>query len=197
VREAIGHSSFDSLMLATHRKTPLYADDLGLRRFALHGGATSFSTASLLVGLAEAGAIDVNKAGESLLRLVQMHYARIPMSLDLVKRVITSIEGNELLDALSANIAPPAFTPQSAGRLGAQALKWVATEALLSRSLGVVTKAVLTAMARHWTKPLCAYALFRGAVEEMSLLPRAIGTVGGACREFAKLDHDLKIGGVN
>ena len=191
MREALGHSSFDSLALALHRKAALYADDLGLRRFALSSGVASFSTASLLIGLAEGSAITSADAGQHLLSLVQMRYARVPMSQDLIRRMIQSMDSNRLAGALGANLGPPAFSPQAAGRLCAKALKWAATEAILMQSLAILTTAILNGMASHWPKPLCGYALLRGAIEEMSLLPRQLDIVKTTCRDFSKSDSNL------
>lgn len=81
IRNHLGRSSFYAAILAEKLGAALYADDLGLRRLALGGAvATSFSTLSLLVGLAERGTITAEQRDENLLRLV---LARFPETVAL------------------------------------------------------------------------------------------------------------------
>jgi len=42
---------------------------------------------------------------------------QIPLSLELMKRIIRSTHGTARAEAIGANLALPAFTPQAAGRL--------------------------------------------------------------------------------
>ena len=71
-------------------------------------------------------------------------------------------------------------------RLGAQLLKWAATEAIVSDSVGDLSGMLLASMARYWPKPACANALLRAAVDEVLLLPGAYDDVKRACLSFVK-----------
>ena len=84
------------------------------------------------------------------------------------------MNGTARLDAIATTLVPGSFTPQTAGRLAAQPLKWVATETIIGDSLPDLTGLFLNAMARHWSKPMCSAALIRGAMEEVPLLPMAV-----------------------
>ncbi len=185
-RELIGQSSFDSLALARYRRATLYADDLGLRGFGLHMNVPSFATPSLVVGLGEAGVLSPDSVAHRLLQLVLMRFVHVPLTLDLSKRIVGTLKGEALVQALSANLLPPVFTPQDGGRLGAQTLRWVSTEAILSNTVATITRQWLEAMAVHWPKRLCSYVLLRAAIDELSLLPQALDVVKGVCTEFAK-----------
>lgn len=194
-RDVVGHSSFDSVALASSRGAAMYADDLGLRRIGQVESVPSFSTPSLLIALAQTGTMSADDTNERLGRLSVMRYTRIPLSLELLKQLVRSMGGSERIEAISANLAPPAFTPLAAGRLGAQLLKWATTDAILPDSLYDLAAVVLTSMASHWPRPVCAHALLRAAVDEMSLLPVPYDVVKKACVEFSKVDHKLRIRG--
>jgi hypothetical protein len=122
-----------------------------------------------------------------------MRYTRIPLSLELLKRLVRSMAGSERIEAISGNLAPPSFTAHAAGRLGAQLLRWAATDAILPDLLSDLAGVVLASMACHWPKPVCAHALLRATLDEMSLLPGPYETVKKACIAFAKPNHKLPI----
>jgi tetratricopeptide (TPR) repeat protein len=183
-RDLFGHSSFDSVALALARGAALYADDLGLRRVAQADGVRSFSTPSLIAAWKQSGELAHDEANELTHRLIGMRYSRIPLTLELLKRLVRSTNGRERVEAIKNGISPPAVTLQAAGRVGVQLLKWAATEAILPDPLGDLTEVLLTAMAVHWPAPACAHAVLRAAVDEMSLLPAAHDAVRSACISF-------------
>jgi hypothetical protein len=153
----------------------------------------SFSTPSLLVAWAQSGEMSADDANEHLCRLIEMRYTRIPLTLELLKRLVRSMTGRERLEAIGRNLAPPAFTPQSAGRLVARLLKWASTDAILPDSLRDLADVFLASLAFHWPRPACAHALLRAAVDEISLLPGPFDTVKKACIAFAKPDPKVHL----
>jgi hypothetical protein len=192
-RDLLGHSSYDSVALAIEHGAALYADDLGLRRIGHADGVPSFATPSLLIAWARSGEMSAGDQSEHLHRLISMRYTRIPLSLELLKQLVRSMSGRERIAAISSNLAPPAFTAEAAGRLGAQLLKWAATEGILPDSLSYLAEVILASMASYWPRPVCAHALLRSAVDLMSLLPGPYDTVKKTCIAFAKPDHKLQI----
>lgn len=190
-RNVMGASSFDSLALAIDRCVPVYADDLGLRRVGIADNVASFSTATLVIGLRQSGEMTPEAANAALMRLIELKYWVVPLSLDLLKEIVRSMEGTARLEAIATTLVPGSFTPQTAGRLAAQLLKWVATETVIGDSLADLTGVFLNAMARHWSKPICSAALIRGAMEEMSLLPMAYDMVKRVCVQFSKQEPTL------
>jgi hypothetical protein len=191
-RDFIGHSSYGALALAVEYGAALYADDLGLRRMGNADAVPSFASPSLLIAWMQVGRIESDDANGRLRRLIAMRHTRIPLSFELLKGLASSMTGSERHEAIGVNLAPPFFSPQSSARLGARLLKWAATDAIVPQSLRDLTETLLVAMACHWPKPVCAHALLRAVLDEMSLLPAQYSTVKTVCIAFAKTDPSFR-----
>ena len=176
---AVGRSSYCSAELGIHGET-LYADDVGLRRIVLASGGRSFSTVTLVRGLAEEDRMSRDEYSRHALWLAQHRYFAVPMSEELICRAFRESGPGEVVEA--PTVASSATTGiDSAAKIGASALKWMATNPV-GISLGVATGAIVAAMSRRWGRRGAGVALARAVTEEFVLLPRQLATILKECR---------------
>ena len=179
---AIGRSAVGCVELAVHEGATMYCDDLGLRRVAAPAGGTSFSTIALVTGLKEAGRIGEEDAAKRALWLAEHRYRAIPVNTGLMCRAFRSLQGDPLVSIL-ALAGPPSMKLDDVARMGAQVLRWLATD-VAGLSLGFGTQTLLAAMSQHWRSDLAARALRRAAEGEFSLLPVQLRTVFEQCKRW-------------
>ena len=179
VEDAVGRSAYYCVELAVHGDT-MYCDDLGLRRMALERGGRSFSTISLIAGLAKAGTLAREDADAHMLWLAEWRYCTVPMSVTLMCRGVQKLSPAKLVDVL-AIAGPPRWALKDVARMAAGTLKWVATH-LVGTSLASVTRAFLDGMSRHWGRHSAADALMDAVREELRLLPMQLPEIVRECR---------------
>ena len=175
----VGRSSYCAAELGIHGET-VYADDLGLRRIVLASGGRSFSTITLVRGLAEEGRMSPEEYSRHALWLAQHRYFGVPMSTELVCRAFREWSPGKVREALMVASSATAGL-DAAAKAGASALKWMATNPV-GVSLGVATRVIVEAMAHRWGRDGAGWALARSTTEEFVVLPRQLATILKECR---------------
>jgi tetratricopeptide (TPR) repeat protein len=185
-RDSVGHDSYDAVHLAADLGAALYADDLGLRRFAGPMSVKSFSTVSLLAALVDRGALSAEMRDRKLVALVGSHYAQIAPTPELLRHALTAGTDDEtrqlLFGLLGANNL---LSPVDAARIAVTHARENALAPVRTRSTLEVTQYSLTGMAKGWPRRLCADALARAAQERLRFLPNELDAVMRVCRAFA------------
>ena len=179
----VGRSSYCAAELGIHGET-VYADDLGLRRIVLASGGRSFSTITLVRGLAEEGEMSRDEYSRHALWLAQHRYFAVSMSRELICRAFRECGSVAAAEALTVASSATADL-DGAAKAGASALKWMATNPV-GVSLGVATGAIVAAMSQRWGRRAAGWALARAVTEEFVLLPRQLATVLRQCRREEK-----------
>jgi tetratricopeptide (TPR) repeat protein len=189
IRDRLGRSSFDAAILAEKLGMALYADDLGLRR--LGSGkpvAASFSTVSLLLGLAERGAITGEQRDENLLRLVLAHYVFVSPTAELLDLAVRRepVNGRATLAQALALLAAPTISATEAARMAVAVIKAAAVRSIQTISIEALTGLALNAMATRWRMPLCASLISNEAGEQLRLLPQHQESVRRTCAGLSR-----------
>ena len=184
-RESLGHDSYDAIQLAAALGSALYADDLGLRRFATPLGVASFSTLSLLTALVDRGLLSPDQRDRHVTTLVGMHYAQAaptPALLRLALRTDTDEQTRQLVFGLLG--ASTLIAPVDSARMAMTAIRETALVNVRTWSAAQVTHYALNGMARGWQPRLCADAMVRAAREQLRFLHDDLTMVLRSCREF-------------
>lgn len=187
-RHLIGKSSYDALVLATHRGTTLFADDLGLRRFALiDERPRSFSSITLMRILAERGLIPAATRDHLLLTLAIRNYLAVPTSPGLLLAALHSDPALAQVDLVRVFTAlgRPGVNPAASAAVIGLVCRAIALEPVQIVSTERVAQLSLEALAARVPRPLAATLVDRAASETLKLLPRDLEAVRIACSRFA------------
>ena len=187
VRGHLGRSSYDALILADRLGGALYADDLGLRKVSLAGATrASFSSVSLLLGMAERGLISGAERDDKMLGLVMGHYSFVtpyPELLDLAVRR-EPVSGRPALATTFALLGGPSITANEAARVAVSVIRLAALRPVKTVSLETLTEMALRAMAVKWQMPLCLRLLSEEAGQQLRLMPQYEQVVRQTCAKF-------------
>jgi tetratricopeptide (TPR) repeat protein len=187
LRQMVGKSSYDALVLATHLDATLYADDLGLRRLALTDRRPrSFATISLVPVLAERGLVDGATRDRLVIALAIRSYVAVPPSSGLL---IGALHATPALSAsdlarVFASLGRPGANPAESARIVGLVCRAAATESVRIVSAERVAELSLEALASRIPKPLAATLVEHAAAETLALLPRDLDAVRRACARF-------------
>jgi tetratricopeptide (TPR) repeat protein len=173
-REAIGASSFDALDAAATRNAVLYADDLGLLRFARSlknvGACSTWATLHVLV---KRGFITEREHRQAILCLAQANHYFVPLNAPLLSGLLADehYQFTPRLRPVFDRLGDPAIESSSAITAVAATLKTVALEGLGLGALGAVIAECLPLLTAHRpTFPVLA-ELERAVADDFVLLP--------------------------
>lgn len=183
LREMVGLGSFDAIALARSLNVPVYADDLGLRGLLTTTIARSFSTITMLVGLAEEATITAAERDTNLLKLAQRRYHRIPLTVSLVL-LAASEHSRSNSSRLLEHLAPPTHDINSAAKLCAAVTRELAVASIQTTSISSIVEMFLVSMGTHWGRSASAYRVLRACSSELQLLPTALRHVANVCAAF-------------
>ena len=187
LRDMVGRSSYDALVLALHHGVPLLADDLGLRRLDLGGvKPDTCSTVTLLEALAEEGVIASVERDRHLTTLAHRGYVFIKptrgLLISAVQRVREIEEKN--VQAVLGTLGFPGIEPGEAARLTVQVARSQLVATVQVMNPGRIVGMALGAMAATWPPRLCAQSVARAALVEFALYPQASRDIMQVCRAF-------------
>ncbi|HEY9225358.1 MAG TPA: hypothetical protein VIP11_01845 [Gemmatimonadaceae bacterium] len=185
-RELIGPSSYDAVILASFRNTPLYADDLGLRKLTLAGiqRPSSFSTLTLLPALADARSISEERRDSALVSLAVRRYGVLVPTVAMLAASFRQNLSQVELDRVFASLVAPQVAPIDAARIVARLIRREVTATLQVASVQVIVAQSLRAMTVRWPVNLATQLLVRAAMDELALLPTVVREVDAACAAF-------------
>ena len=176
---AVGRSTYCAAELGIRGET-VYADDLGLRRIVLASGGRSFSTITLVRGMAEEGGMSAEEYSGHAFWLAQRRYFAVPMTSGVICKAFRECGAGGVVETLTVTSSATGELDDAA-KAGAGALKWMATNPV-GVSLGVATGAIVAGMSQKWGREGAGWALARAAIEEFVLLPRQLATILKVCR---------------
>jgi tetratricopeptide (TPR) repeat protein len=192
VRDLIGHGSLDALALAKQLKASLYADDLGLRKLlTIEDRQRSFSSVSLLQGLAQRGLVSAEDRDTHLVHLAQRHFAVIPPSISLLQRGLALTAGAPDSEVVKVLGLLTTLGPQDAARLAAQLLRAHAISSLQVMPLERLATLLIEVLALIMPPSVAATMLARSARAELKLLPPQLNEVLEVCARVARNVPDL------
>jgi tetratricopeptide (TPR) repeat protein len=187
MREVIGKPSVDAIALTLHKSRVLYADDLGLRRLIpFASGGRSFSSVSLIGGLADQGVFTVQQRDAHLLSLVKRRYAVIIPSDELLITAIADNPPRSDLEAAFSLLAPPSISATEAGWIAARVIRSMAVSPVQLVSIEYVCHIVLNAMSLSWPRRLCVQSFLRASMDLLAFLPNQLRIVRRVCDQFLR-----------
>jgi len=189
LRQIIGKSSYDSLVLARYLNAPLYADDLGLRRLALADDRPdSFSTITLLPALAERGLILGHHRDDVLVALAVRRYLAVPPSPGILIAALSSHPALEPTQQarVFATLWRPGVRPDVSAVTIAQVCRTMAMEPVQVITAARVTELGLEAVGGRVPDVLAARLVEQAASETLRLLPRDLDAVRRVCARFGE-----------
>ncbi|HYW32941.1 MAG TPA: hypothetical protein VE869_15680 [Gemmatimonas sp.] len=188
-RTLIGSDSLDAVHLAQHRRSTMYADDLGLRRFIRPGEpGRSSSTVGILRALVDREVLSPVEADRHLLRLVEWRYAAIPLSdslLSLAVATAASLPTDTLRNAFGLLAAGEVQLDESV-RVAARVVYRLAVSAVRVMSIAGAVDMALAAIGTRWGARAAAFGLRREARLVLRLLPIELVVVEERCTRFAR-----------
>lgn len=170
LRNRFGASSFDALALVPHLSALLYADDLGLRRFATP--TASCSTVTLLEALTERRVLAAAERNELLLKLVLQRYVTIPprsevLLLALNRPALTAVDLERVFDLLKN----PLLTLAEAADVGAAVIRGAREGMFRRHRTRDVVRLVLRSMMKGFRGAAAPIALRRAAEPRLQFFP--------------------------
>jgi hypothetical protein len=177
MREKIGRSSADALVLAQHRGATLYADDLGLRKLTPTGSAAvlACSSVTLLSALAQRGLLSAERRDRHLLTLVTQRYAHVHPSVELLRIACRERDtiGQVGLAHVFVLLAGPQMTLAAAVKLITSLVKAELMAPVQFTPPEVIFSLSLAAITTRWPAQLCTRAVARSVAEDLPLFPIA------------------------
>ena len=185
IREFIGWSSFDSLMLASEG-TPVYADDLALRGCAQGiRESTGFSTYTLLERAMSRGLVSETTFRDCIGRLIELNYRVIPVDADYLEHSIRGDQyqlGSGFTGAID-NLC--AMDPPWAAREFAAFVRRLALSPIGRGVLVGVVKYLLEALAVRFPGRGDVVAIYFGSVSKaLWLLPKPLAEVESEFKRY-------------
>ena len=188
-REFIGPDSIDSVHLAQHRSSTMYADDLGLRRFFTRGQpGRSTSTIALLSALAARGVITSEQRDNYSVSLLDWRYAMIPASTTMLALVVERAAGLSTVTIRAAFelLAQGESSLAEASNIVGHVLFQLATSSVRVFGIAGVIDLALEVTASRWGSQAAVMSLRREARQRLRLLPLALHEVEARCSRFAR-----------
>lgn len=182
LRQDFGSSTFDALDLVARQAAPLYADDLGLRRFV--PPSASCSTITVLDALVTRGAIDAARRDELLLELALLGCTTIKpraqvltVALRRPSLSLSDVEG--VFDLL----AGPELALQEAASIGSEVLQASRTGLFQRFTTRDVTRMLLRSMAKRFRRTFAVIALQRAAEPKLQFFPDDLAQMNSECAD--------------
>jgi tetratricopeptide (TPR) repeat protein len=189
VRDKVGRSSYDALELATARQVPLYADDLGLRRFRLAGRPmTSFSTVTLLPAFVTRRLLESAERDELWMQLVVENHAYVRPTGDMITKALARNPPlpQDQLQRVFDLLGQQGMSLPDAAALAMTVVKREAMERVQRHEPAKLTELAMEGMARQWPVTSVAGAIQSAARGQLALLPQHLSAVEDASRAWAK-----------
>lgn len=189
VRDKVGSSSYDALELAASLDVPMYADDLGLRRFALFGKALrSFSTVSLLQAMTERAAMDAAERDELMIQLIIENHAFVRPTAELLRVALRRDPGlsNTDLQRVFDLLGQDGLSLGESATLLISAIKSEVTHPLQRVPTPRIAELGMRGMVRRWPVMAVASAVQSVARAQMALIPQHFSVVEEACLTWVK-----------
>jgi hypothetical protein len=183
----LGHGSFDAVALASEPGRTLYADDMGLRGYALGDTRpSSFSTLALLQVFVDKDLMSAQQCDESLARLVLAGYGVVLPAIGWLEEAVCHVPAYSRSDLtkLFVPLCNPALSDNEATTLAVGILKKVASRRIAPLiGLDIVTSLAVQGMAAGGRRQVahCARLVAERAHVEFFLLPQAEEAVLRAC----------------
>jgi tetratricopeptide (TPR) repeat protein len=185
IREEIGAASLDAAALAEHGYGTLYADDLGIRRFAVSGVTvpTSISTVTLLDGLVTRGLLSESERGRIHADLVLAGYVHIPPSDQLLLEALHRMPGLGMSSfrTLFDTLGGPLMTMPAGAGMVATVLRKTVEQAIERATLEQVTEACVLALAKRTPRATAAAVVRLLGRRELHLLPHHLARLERVC----------------
>jgi hypothetical protein len=189
MREELGAASVDAAALAEHGYGTLYADDLGIRRYAGAGATipTSMSTITLIDGLVTRGLLAQADRGRLHANLVLAGYVHVPPSDDLLQEAIHRMPGlgAPSFRALTDTLGGPLMTLPADAEVVARLLRQTAGQMIERVSMEQVTEACVLALAKRMPKATAAAVVRLLGRRELRLLPLQLARLERTCDRVA------------
>lgn len=189
IREKIGRSSYDALELTASLGLPLYADDLGLRRFALFDKPMkSFSTVTLLQAMTARGLLPTEERDDLLMQLVIENHAFVRPTADIIQAAIerTPTLSGEQLQRIFGLLGQQGLTLGDSAAIAVSVIKRQVTGSVQRLPTPKLTDLAMEGMTRQWPVTAVAGAVQSVARAQMALIPQHLSVVEEASREWAK-----------
>jgi hypothetical protein len=187
VRQQIGPSSYDALAIVLESGRLLYADDLGLRRFALEGAGPvpSVSIVGLLDALVVRGGLVADQRAEMMVALVLRRYGYVAPTAELLAAPIRAarLSDAELAVLYDLLIAPP-IALANAARVGAELVTAIVSASIYTVAPARVARRVLETLARRWPAIECVKLFWRLAQPRLQWHDRERREIEHLCRDF-------------
>jgi len=192
VRERLGPASFDASILVVSNRGILYADDLGLRRYAVRGSGPipGVSTATLVEALASRGVLPSDERARIHADLVLAGYAFIPPSAALLADAIARMPGlgKAGFQTIFATLGSPLSDVGVAAVVTADALRAAATQVIDRVTLEEVTEAIIEGLSARWPRVASVELVRAVASRELHLLPNHLERVLKVCDRLGAQD---------
>ena len=186
MRSQIGEASHDALELARHSDAALYADDIGLRKFAASLAVPSFSSVSLIQVLPERVGMATGARDRMLVDLMERHYAAIPATPEVLVESLKATRDESTVKVVFASLGSPGLSLSEAADILVNAMKREALKGVNTRSTGEITRRGLEALAPRFSRLAAAEAVEHSANDQLSLLPLELAAVQAVCREIRR-----------
>lgn len=193
LRDIVGRSSYDAVVLAQHRESVMLADDLGLRRLEVEGAkAASCSAITLIEALASEGEIPGNERDRLLTELAARRYSHILPTRELIASALRRANeiGDQGLRAVMGTLGSPGLAPGDAARLTVEGVRSQITAEVQVVRTDRIVELGLEAMSTVWPARLCAQLTARVAGQEFNLYPQVSRAVVRVCQGFAAAADD-------
>lgn len=189
MREELGAASLDAAALAEHGYGTLYADDLGIRRYAAGGTTvpTSISTVTLVDGLATRGLLAQADLGRLHADLVLAGYVHIPPSDELLLEALHRMPGLGMpsFRAIVDTLGGPLMTMPAGAGIVARLLRQTVGQTIERATLEQVTEACVLALAKRTPKATAAAVVRLLGRRELRLLPHHLARLERVCDRLA------------
>jgi len=183
LRQRMGASSYDALGLVEAFSGVLWADDLGLRRFAPTGEiARSISSVSLLPALAEKGLIDARSRDRLLVSLAGRGYALVPASPGLLLEALRdAVSSPDQITRAFSVLGSSLHEPDEAARITASACRAATLEAVRTVAVERIAEQAIDAISARVPRRTAAGLVLREAERALALLPMDLASVRSTC----------------
>lgn len=189
LREMVGRSSFDALVLSKHRNAPVFADDLWLRSVEIHGHRTpSFSTLSLLGMLVGREALASGERDQHLIALAVECYAFILPTRQLLGAALHRFGelGESGIRRVFVTLAHPGIEPEDAASILVQVVRDQVLSPVQTITLERIIALGFEAMATRWRPGACRDAIVRSASIDFQYLPQVVDEIRHAAQDLAR-----------
>jgi predicted Zn-dependent protease len=186
LRSSLGDAAVDALELARHTPAVLYADDLGLRRFALEQQARSFSSVSLLQVMAERGTISAQERDRLLIVLLEHHYQIVRPTPELLAEAAKPDKSPAARRAAFQALSNGALDLVQAARTLAGSVRSASIQPVRTTATEEIVRLGLEALTQVFATGPTVQLVARLAESELALLPEQLQVTKDTCAAFRK-----------